>query len=201
MKKIYISIGIAFLLWVFMFLPIFANIIPFWYALLGSTFILFLLSFRHIKWTKTTLNDVIFGVVSAAVLWGIFWIGHYLSTRWFDFAAEGVQNVYAIKDGFNPMFLALILLFWSGPFEEIFWRGFLQEKLSENFGKNAGFIIATLLYASVHIVSLNFMLIMAALTCGAFWGLIYRLKKNSLWALMISHALWGCAVFLWFPIS
>jgi membrane protease YdiL (CAAX protease family) len=44
------------------------------------------------------------------------------------------------------------------------------------------------------------MLIMAALVCGAFWGLLYMLNKNLL-TVLVSHALWDVAVFILFPIS
>ncbi len=44
------------------------------------------------------------------------------------------------------------------------------------------------------------MLVMAALVAGGFWGLIYRFYPNRLGALVISHAVWDAAVFVWFPI-
>jgi len=44
------------------------------------------------------------------------------------------------------------------------------------------------------------MLIMAAAVAGFIWGLGYRLFPERLGALIISHALWDCAVFIWFPI-
>ena len=44
------------------------------------------------------------------------------------------------------------------------------------------------------------MMVMAALTAGAFWGLLYRLFPKRIWALVISHAVWDAAVFVWFPI-
>ncbi|MDR2906796.1 MAG: CPBP family intramembrane metalloprotease [Bacteroidales bacterium] len=191
---------VAAALWAFMFSSKTADIVPFWYAMLGATGILILLSFRHIKWEKPLPKDVCLGIVSAIVLWGIFWVGNYFSTRWFGFAAQNIQSIYNIKSDFNPLFLSLILLFWIGPAEEIFWRGFLQRQWSEKLGANLGFVLTAVLYAGVHIVSLNFMLVMAALVCGIFWGLIYK-YTNRLWPVIISHALWDCAVFLWFPIS
>ena len=63
-----------------------------------------------------------------------------------------------------------------------------------------GFVVTTLIYALVHAGSLNFMLIMAALVAGAAWGLLYRLFPKNFAAIIISHALWDVAVFIWFPI-
>ena len=35
---------------------------------------------------------------------------------------------------------------------------------------------------------------------GAVWGLMYRLFPERFAAIIISHALWDAAVFVWFPI-
>lgn len=41
---------------------------------------------------------------------------------------------------------------------------------------------------------------MAALVAGAAWGALYRFFPSRLPAIVISHALWDAAVFIWFPI-
>jgi hypothetical protein len=46
---------------------------------------------------------------------------------------------------------------------------------------------------------MNFMLIMAAFTCGVCWGLLYRLFPQHFPAIVLSHALWDAAAFVWFP--
>lgn len=40
----------------------------------------------------------------------------------------------------------------------------------KRWNPNAGFVVATLIYALVHAGSCNFMLVMAALVVGAAWG-------------------------------
>ena len=65
---------------------------------------------------------------------------------------------------------------------------------------DAGFAVATLLYALVHVSSCNFMLIMAALVAGVVWGGLYRFFPDRFSAIVVSHAVWDAAVFLWFPI-
>jgi membrane protease YdiL (CAAX protease family) len=44
------------------------------------------------------------------------------------------------------------------------------------------------------------MLLMAALVAGMAWGLLYRFFPERFTAIIISHALWDAAVFIWFPI-
>ena len=85
--------------------------------------------------------------------------------------------------------------------EEIFWRGYIQKNLSQRWNPNWGFIVTTLVYSLVHLSKFNFMLIMAAAVAGFIWGLAYRFFPERLGAIIISHALWDCAVFIWFPIG
>ena len=94
----------------------------------------------------------------------------------------------------------MLMLFLIGPAEEIYWRGYVQRKLSEKWNPNKGFIVTTLIYALVHAGSMNFMLTMAALVAGLAWGLLYRLFPKYFGAIILSHALWDVAVFIWFPI-
>jgi membrane protease YdiL (CAAX protease family) len=44
------------------------------------------------------------------------------------------------------------------------------------------------------------MLTMAALVAGFAWGILYRFFPEKFGAIIISHALWDVAVFIWFPI-
>ena len=145
-------------------------------------------------------SNILLGVVIAAVLWGIFWTGDKVSSWLFDFARPQVNAIYGMKEGESPWLLSVFMLFLIGPAEEIFWRGYVQRTLSGRFSRNAGFVITTLLYAAVHAGSCNFMLVMAALVAGVVWGGLYRLFPERFSAVIISHALWDAAVFVWFPI-
>ncbi|GAB6012157.1 CPBP family intramembrane glutamic endopeptidase [Viscerimonas tarda] len=203
MKRICIAIIIAATLWFVMFSPwtkVFHN---FWSVMALSAGILIVLSARFAKdWKKQfrfNAKDIITGVASAALLYGIFYAGNEISQLLFDFSEKQVSNVYAIKEGQNPVILASLLLFWVGPAEEIFWRGYIQRTLAGKKGEIAAVVISTLVYALVHIWSFNFMLVMAALVCGGFWGLLYMKNKNLL-TVLVSHAVWDVAIFILFPI-
>lgn len=150
---------------------------------------------------RVGLSDVLLGVALAAALWGVFWIGDRLSSMMFGFARPQVDMIYGMKEGENPLVLTLLMLFIIGPAEEIFWRGYIQKKLSQRWNPNWGFIVTTLVYSLVHLSKFNFMLIMAAAVAGFIWGLAYRFFPERLGAIIISHALWDCAVFIWFPIG
>ena len=111
------------------------------------------------------------------------------------------------------MVLSLALLFIIGPAEEIFWRAYVQRKLADWMpckprkcmgltldNRFWAMLVGVMIYTLVHLFSFNFMLIMSALVCGAAWSILYWLFPNSLPAIILSHALWDAAVFIWFPI-
>lgn len=180
-------------------------------------------SIKTFTWKEWFIN-ILLGIGIAIVLWGVFWVGDKLSQIIFpSFARAQVNSIYGMKDGENGNLLALLLLFLIGPGEEIVWRGFVQKSFEGPSAplkgggvstKDAGnllvklwndprfkaYVYATLIYAGIHIASMNFMLIMAALVCGVIWGGLYYFFPKYFPAILISHALWDAAVFIWWPI-
>ena len=203
-RKPLIGICIATVLWTIMFSPWTAPHVNFWVMMTCSGLTLTLYStWASPGWwkdIKVSFSDLAIGVALAAALWGVFWIGDRLSSMMFGFARPQVDMIYGMKEGENPLVLTLLMLFIIGPAEEIFWRGYIQKNLSARRNPNWGFIVTTLVYSLVHVSKFNFMLIMAAAVAGFIWGLAYRFFPERLGAIIISHALWDCAVFIWFPI-
>lgn len=204
MKKTILTIILAFILWTIMFSPWTAPHVNFWWMMTGSACTLSILAtiFAPGWWkrVKLTPTDVLLGIAIAAALWGVFWIGDKLSQLMFNFARTQVDLIYGMKDGESMWLLTVLMLFLIGPAEEIFWRGYIQQNLSQRWNPNIGFIVTTAIYALVHAGSLNFMLTMAAMVAGAAWGVLYRFFPNRFGAIIVSHAVWDVAVFIWFPI-
>ena len=146
-----------------------------------------------------TGRAILWGLLSALCLYGIFLAGNAVSNALFSFAGNQVDAIYAKGENTPGWTICLLLLFVTSPAEEIFWRGFLQKQLGRYFGDCKGWIIAAVLYAAVHISSLNFMLVGAAGVAGLFWGFMYW-RLNNLWPVVISHALWTCLAFAVAPI-
>ncbi|MGC3978166.1 MAG: type II CAAX endopeptidase family protein [Paludibacteraceae bacterium] len=203
MKKIFIPILVAAVLWCLMFSPGTKDFFNFWIAMAISATILITLSISLRKdilsQFQVTSKAIGIGLLSAVALWFVFYLGDFFSKLLFDFARPQVDSIYAMKDGQNKLLIALGLMFIIGPAEEIFWRGYVQNSFIEKFGEWKAFAFTTLIYALVHIWSFNFMLVMAALVCGIFWGLMYKYSKN-LVPLIISHAVWDVMVFIVVPI-
>jgi len=206
MKKLLIPILIAFCLWFVMFSPWTSTYLNFWISMLFSALILLFMSFTFRKEWKNEfrfdLKSILLGVVSAGFLWLIFYIGNQVSNWLFDFAKPQISSIYSLRDGTKSVFIALELFLVVGPAEVIFWQGLVQSKMMKELGDTKGFILTTLIYSIVHIFSFNFMLIMAAMVCGAFWGFMYMIfKPRNLVPLLISHALWDVLVFVVLPIK
>jgi uncharacterized protein len=146
------------------------------------------------RWSSAAI-----GVLSAAALYGIFWIGNSLAPLVVRGAHGQVGGIYGLGEGSSRIWILPLLLFVTGPGEEIFWRGFIQGRLMERWGVFSGTAAATLVYGAVHVFSGNLMLILAALVAGAFWGLQYAWRRDML-ALIVSHSLWSATIFAILPV-
>lgn len=199
-----VSLFVPLILWFFLFSPWTSGAIDFWIGITVAAAILlgtvFCLSPSWYKDVRVSVVDTILGAGLAAALWSVFWLGDWVSAAILPFTVLQVDTIYTLKDGINPWLVGAALLLLIGPAEEIFWRGYVQRTFSERWNPNIGFVCMLVLYSLEHVWSGNFMLIMAALVAGGFQGLVYRFFPKRLWALIVSHALWDCAVFLVFPI-
>ncbi len=150
---------------------------------------------------KFRLNrkNILTGILSAAVLYGLFALGNLLAPYIIPGAGTQVGGIYGLGTGTDRIYIFLLLCFITGPGEEIFWRGFLQENLMQRFGDLRGLVMGTLIYGGVHLFSMNLMLILAAWTAGAFWGALY-LWKRDLGLVIVSHSLWSAFIFAVFPV-
>jgi len=146
------------------------------------------------------LGSVIMGFFSAAALYFIFWAGKGIASLILPFAGNQIAGIYGKGDGTSTLLIFFLLFLVTGPCEELYWRGWLQEGLMLRFGKTRGWLLAVLIYGGVHIWSCNFMLIGAALVAGAFWGAMYRRYRN-LAPVIVSHSVWSAFIFAVIPLS
>ena len=195
----------AAILWYIMFAPLTTKLANFWLEMTGAAIILSILALTVYGRDLTESlrpkhSSIPLGIGIACALWCVFWIGDFIAGLILPFERSQVDAIYAMRDGTPSWLIALLLVALIGPAEEIFWRGCVQRYFTERRGATNGYILTTLIYTLIHVPSLNFMLIMAALVCGIIWGGLYRLMPQRLPAIVVSHALWDAAVFVWFPI-
>ncbi len=181
----------------------------FWYwmssNLLVLLFLVFILDRENAREIRRDLGEhvprkLLIGILAAVVLFLVFYLGNIFIRFLFERAGEGIQNVYSFRQDAHPLRIGLLMLLIIGPGEELFWRGYLQRKLGDRYGKWTGFVVATVLYTVVHIATGNMVLVLAALVCGIFWGWLY-LRYRSMLINVVSHTVWDIGVFLLLPFS
>jgi hypothetical protein len=194
------TVVLAGILWFVSFAVPWGN---FWLKISVSVVLLAGLSFLdrsdRIQPTGPTGRDVVLGVVCAALLYLVFWGGQKIFPILFPAATDQIGKIYARSQEIPDWMMVLLALCVTGPGEEIYWRRYLQGRLMAHFGDGRGWLMATLLYGAVHIVSLNPMVVAGATVAGAFWGGMY-LRFGRLWPVILCHALWSGAVFWMFPL-
>ena len=118
------------------------------------------------------------------------------------------QNVAAIREGALEAHavparsggaVAVGLLVLVALAEEVFWRGFVQGRLSEELGDQTAFLATLAGYVACHVLTLNLALVVASAVCGAAWGW-FRLRSRSVVPGVISHVVWVQLVFHALPI-
>ncbi len=138
---------------------------------------------------RVDVLEIGIGIVAAAVLWAVFWIGDRLLTRLFPGLSAEVDDLYAVRGETTTARMPFVLTV-IGPAEEIFWRGLIQSR--------AGIVVALVAYALVHIWERKPVLLLAALAGGIFWGGLFA-WRGTLIAPIVSHLLWDLAIIVWFP--
>ncbi len=139
-------------------------------------------------WRPEALGVAV-GVVAAAGLYGVFWVGDRVLHRLLPALAADVGELYGVGGSSRPRLVPVVLVA-VGASEEMFWRGFVQAR--------AGVVVALVAYAAVHLWERKAALVLAALVGGAAWSALFGWRET-LVAPVVCHVLWDLAVVLWFP--
>jgi membrane protease YdiL (CAAX protease family) len=194
----------AAIFWFLMFSPWTKYILNFWHVMTVASGLLAVYAFLELGNERRglyvfRLQWIVIGIGSAVLLYLIFFVGDKVSSLLFEFAAPQVSGIYGTKAQASSAAVGALLFFWIGPAEEVFWRGFVQHRMQTRYGLWNGYVLTAAVYAGIHIWAFNFMLLMAALICGLFWGWMF-LKYKSVWPGLISHAVWDLVIFVLLPI-
>lgn len=139
---------------------------------------------------KPRTRDVVLGLSSAAVLYGIFQVGDRMARAVMPRGSKEIKDIYALRTIDTPESIGARLGAVIGPAEELFWRGFVQRR--------AGGVAAAAAYGGAHLVTGNSTLIGAATVAGIYWGML-RALGMSMPALITSHIAWDIWIFLLAP--
>jgi membrane protease YdiL (CAAX protease family) len=152
----------------------------------------------RLRKTRIGPKDIATGLVSAAGLYVVFQIGDRIARVILPKGASEIDDIYALRRLGNKQAIAARLVSIIGPAEELYWRGVVQHRLMEMFGKPLGTALGTAAYGGAHIVTGNFTLIGAASVAGGYWGALYAMGVPT-GALIVSHAAWDVWIFLIAP--
>ena len=146
---------------------------------------------RLADYLRPTVLDVVVGVSSAALLYGVFVVGDRVVAQLTPALHGEVRDLYRLRAearlGAIPPMIAIV-----AATEEVFWRGFVQAR--------AGILVATVAYALVLIWERKVVLLAAALVCGATWGALFA-WRHTLVAPVVSHVLWDLAIMAYLPVA
>ncbi len=116
---------------------------------------------------KSKLKSIFIGVVSSFVLYIIFLLGGKIS--YYLGFGNLVLSIYDMVLSINKIILSVALII-IGVMEEIYWRGFIQGIFIND--TPYPWILSSIYYSMVHIVTFNYILVIAALIVGLITGYI-----------------------------
>lgn len=169
-------------------------------VVVGGLGLLALLADRPRRVELPTVGDVLSGVGTAAGLYVAFQAGDRLARAILPSGEADIAEIYRLRAEAPTWRIALLLIAIIAPAEELFWRGFVQNRFMRRFGGPRGTIAAAATYGIVHLGSGNLTLAAAASVAGAGWGAQYLIQRR-LSSLIISHALWDLWIFLIAPTT
>jgi membrane protease YdiL (CAAX protease family) len=88
---------------------------------------------------------------------------------------------------------AVVLATLVAPAEELFWRGFVQERLVRRLGPWPGVAVTTSLAVALALATREPLLALATLPTYAAWGALAA-WRGGLFAPIVSHAVWSVLV-------
>lgn len=195
-RRLILGILIAHLLLFFTF----EDKTVFWYIFTASMLVLISYSIIHeeVEDNASTLSYFSVGIASGLGLFGIFWLGSSLIDLLNLPFSSQISRLYS---RFSPeifwQYLVLVLII--APGEEIFWRGFIQKRLNKHFSVKMSIGLSVFLYASVHLYSGEFILVIAAIIAGLAWSILYAWKR-SLPLVIVSHIVFDLLMFVFIPL-
>jgi membrane protease YdiL (CAAX protease family) len=195
-RKVMVGVLAAFLLWYLVFLS--DLFFSFWFRVTGAAITLALYAYwskENRRLTSPTIQEIIKGLLSGTLLYALFYFGFNVFR---PLVAGGAANVYTFRAEL-PLIITSSLLLITSFCEEYFWRNYTQNSLVKTYGFT-GIILTSILYAGIHVSTLNLPLVFAALIAGLAWGLLYEYTE-SIWVVVFSHIVWTELIFVFLPLK
>jgi membrane protease YdiL (CAAX protease family) len=179
----------------------FSNSTIFWYMYTFTTLLFMAIAFVQIKMEDDvqTWEFLIFGVGYGTLTYGIIAGGFRLFTLFTDQTSLSVEH-FLREFGPSTVWHYLLLMLIISPGEELFWRGFVQQKLKAYMSPFFAVITASLLFGLSLSFSGFWLGVLAACFSGMIWGLLYEWKR-SMPLIIIAHITMTILLFLVLPLT
>lgn len=179
----------------------FSNSNIFWYMYTFTTLLFIAASFVHGKMEDEvqTWEFLIFGVGYGTLTYGLIAAGFHLFSI---FSNQTILSVENFLESYGPttVWHYLLLMLIIAPGEELFWRGFIQQKLKAYMSPFFAVVTAALLFGFSLSFSGFWLGVIAACFSGFIWGLLYEWKR-SMPLIIIAHITMTILLFLVLPLT
>ena len=193
-KQVWILLGSLLAIHLLMYITFFDNTI-FWYLYSGTALVMIAVSTIQTDYDEHIKNkpSILLGLLSGILLYSLFFAG-YLIFSWLPGDAE--DTVAKLFNQLKPdnLWKLIVLIIIIIPAEEIFWRGFVQQRLNQYFSSSVSILLSSLLAGSVFYYSGEWVWMLAAFVGAVFWGILYAWKKNIL-IVILSHLVFDLLFF------
>ncbi len=167
-------------------------LVPFvWYKLVNRYSVSQMIDAIRLK--KTNLDmSIIYGIITAAIMIAVVMgVGVLLSLLGFDL--ENASNIKDIEQLFSIP-ATLILIVFQPITEEIFYRGFLLEKIEKMSSAPVAIIITGVLFGLAHLTTANLYPALLTGIAGVILAVLV-IKTKNLTAAIIAHILFNVISF------
>ena len=167
-------------------------LVPFvWYKLVNRYSVSQMIDAIRLK--KTNLDmSIIYGIITAAIMIAVvLGVGVLLSLLGFDL--ENASNIKDIEQLFSIP-ATLILIVFQPITEEIFYRGFLLEKIEKMSSAPVAIIITGVLFGLAHLTTANLYPALLTGIAGVILAVLV-IKTKNLTAAIIAHILFNVISF------
>jgi len=145
-----------------------------------------------------TLPRIGLGLGAGLVLYGLTRLGVLILQPLWPAWETHARTLSSWKTGLGVPFLAVTLVMIIVA-EEALWRGVLSRFFQERLGHALGILAGAVFYAGAHLMTMNPLLLGAALGCGIFWGVLYA-ATDDLTAPIVSHLVWDVLAMFVLPL-
>lgn len=151
-----------------------------------------------IKDELPTWKYLIYGIGYGTITYGIIRLGSLILTKISDNFTKQLHS-FLTSYGPNNIWHYLLLIFIIVVGEELFWRGFVQQKLKHFVPPFISVIITSILFALFLAISGFIPGILAAFVVSLIFGFLYEWKK-SIPLIIVSHEVFVLLLFLILPL-